>query len=225
MEFNTKQGLEEHTVIDVFWEDEQKYGYIEIYRLFKMQEEGKKLPKIVSFTMFDRKYKVDSNYREHFITQQIDKVFKSGVKKVYCVEFRNRLFLSCAEDQMFLTYEVEEPCVWKKLEDFNLEVRNGKIFGDFSFLFETFYGIALTDSEIHKNKLLHDKEVFIILYGLFNSYVLKRGDNKIQNPYKYRGVGNVWCMGEVETYGIEVNGEYHNFLANGIVVGDSCVEI
>lgn len=224
LEFNTKQGLEEHTIVDVFWEDKQKYDCVEIYRLFKMQEEGKELPKIISFTMRDRKYWYGGNYEENFIKQSVGKVFKCGVKQIYDIIFKKGLHLSCAKDQMFLTYEVREPFVWKKLEDFNLEVRNGKIFGNFEFFYETFYGMALTDYEIYNRRFPNDKEETIRFYGLFGSFILKREDDKIQNPCLYRDVEAVSHLGASETYGIEVNGEYHNFLANRIVVGDFCVE-
>ena len=221
MEKNTSSCLHEDTFIDVFWKDKGKYDLVQIKRLFEFQERGLELPEIVSFTMRDKEhYIVEDDYEENFIKQKIGKVFKSGVKRVYRIRFDKDLFLDCTDEHQLLAYNALKGFEWITLKDFQLEADGDKVFGDFALLSKTFYGISMTDFEINNHKVPNLKDETIRFYGL-GSFILERRDGKILNPCLYRNIKCVSYLGEFETYDIEVDGKYHNFIANGIVVHNS----
>ena len=221
MEKNTSSCLHEDTFIDVFWKDKGKYDLVQIKRLFEFQERGLELPEIVSFTMRDKEhYIVEDDYEENFIKQKIGKVFKSGVKRVYRIWFDKDLFLDCTDEHQLLAYNALKGFEWITLKDFQLEADGDKVFGDFALLSKTFYGISMTDFEINNHKVPNLKDETIRFYGL-GSFILERRDGKILNPCLYRNIKCVSYLGEFETYDIEVDGKYHNFIANGIVVHNS----
>ena len=221
MEKNTSSCLHEDTFIDVFWKDKGKYDLVQIKRLFEFQERGLELPEIVSFTMRDKEhYIVEDDYEENFIKQKIGKVFKSGVKRVYRIEFDKGLFLDCTDEHRLLAYNALKGFEWITLKDFQLEADGDKVFGDFALLSKTFYGISMTDFEINNHKVPNLKNETIRFYGL-GSFILERRDGKILNPCLYRNIKGISYLGEFETYDIEVDGKYHNFIANGIVVHNS----
>lgn len=221
MEKNTSSCLHEDTFIDVFWKDKGKYDLVQIKRLFEFQERGLELPEIVSFTMRDKEhYIVEDDYEENFIKQKIGKVFKSGVKRVYRIRFDKDLFLDCTDEHRLLAYNALKGFEWITLKDFQLEADGDKVFGDFALLSKAFYGISMTDFEINNHRVPNLKNETIRFYGL-GSFILERRDGKILNPCLYRNIKGISCLGEFETYDIEVDGKYHNFIANGIVVHNS----
>lgn len=221
MEKNTSSCLHEDTFVDVFWKDKGKYDLVQIKRLFEFQERGLELPEIVSFTMRDKEhYIVEDDYEENFIKQKIGKVFKSGVKRVYRIRFDKDLFLDCTDEHRLLAYNALKGFEWITLKDFQLEADGDKVFGDFALLSKAFYGISMTDFEINNHRVPNLKNETIRFYGL-GSFILERRDGKILNPCLYRNIKGISCLGEFETYDIEVDGKYHNFIANGIVVHNS----
>ena len=220
MEKNTSSCLHEDTFIDVFWKDKGRYDLVQIKRLFEFQERGLELPEIVSFTMRDKEYRTGEEYEENFIKQKIGKVFKSGVKKVYRILFDKGLFLDCTDEHRLLAYNSLKGFEWITLKDFRLKAEGDKVFGDFALLSKTFYGLSMTDFEINNHKIAHLRDETIRFYGL-GSFILERRDGKILNPFLYRNIKSISYLGEFETYDIEVDGKYHNFIANGIVVHNS----
>lgn len=219
---NTSSCLDEDTFISVFYKDKQKHDIVQIKRLFELQEKGLELPEIISFNMRDKEYRTGEKYEESFIKQKISKVFKSGVKKVYRIHFRKDFYLDCTDEHRLLAYNTEKGFEWITLKDFQLEEREGQVFGNLSAVTETLYGISLTDFEMNNSRFPNEKDEKLKTYFLgFTPFILERGDGKIRNPFVYRDIEAITYLGERETYDIEVDGKYHNFLANGIVVHNS----
>lgn len=219
---NTSSCLDEDTFISVFYKDKQKHDIVQIKRLFELQEKGLELPEIISFNMRDKEYRTGEKYEESFIKQKISKVFKSGVKKVYRIHFRKDFYLDCTDEHRLLAYNTEKGFEWITLKDFQLEEREGQVFGNLSAVTETLYGISLTDFEMNNSRFPNEKDEKLKTYFLgFTPFILERGDGKIRNPFVYRDIEAITYLGKRETYDIEVDGKYHNFLANGIVVHNS----
>lgn len=219
---NTSSCLDEDTFISVFYKDKQKHDIVQIKRLFECQEKGLELPEIISFNMRDKEYRTCENYEESFIKQKISKVFKSGVKKVYRIHFKKDFHLDCTDEHRLLAYNTEKGFKWITLKDFQLEEREGQVFGNLAAVNETLYGVSLTDFEMNNSRFPNEKDEKLKTYFLgFTPFILERGDGKIRNPFVYRDIEAITYLGERETYDIEVDGKYHNFLANGIVVHNS----
>ena len=219
---NTSSCLDEDTFISVFYKDKQKHDIVQIKRLFECQEKGLELPEIISFNMRDKEYRTGENYEESFIKQKISKVFKSGVKKVYRIHFKKDFHLDCTDEHRLLAYNTEKGFKWITLKDFQLEEREGQVFGNLAAVNETLYGVSLTDFEMNNSRFPNEKDEKLKTYFLgFTPFILERGDGKIRNPFVYRDIEAITYLGERETYDIEVDGKYHNFLANGIVVHNS----
>jgi hypothetical protein len=216
---NTSSCLDENTFIDVFYKDKQKYDLVQIKILFELQEKGLELPEIVSFNMRDKEYRTGEKYEESFIKQKISKVFKSGVKKVYRIHFGKGLYLECTDEHRLLTDSNKEGRMkWITLKDFNIESKDNRIFGDLSLLSQNLYSISMTSFEITNPKIAKNGEERITF---FEPYISELRDGRIRNPFLYRKISAISYVGERETYDIEVDGKYHNFLANGIVVHNS----
>ena len=219
---NTSSCLDEDTFISVFYKDKQKHDIVQIKRLFECQEKGLELPEIISFNMRDKEYRTGGKYEESFIKQKISKVFKSGVKKVYRIHFKKDFHLDCTDEHRLLAYNTEKGFKWITLKDFQLEEREGQVFGNLAAVNETLYGVSLTDFEMNNSRFPNEKDEKLKTYFLgFTPFILERGDGKIRNPFVYRDIEAITYLGERETYDIEVDGKYHNFLANGIVVHNS----
>lgn len=219
---NTSSCLDEDTFISVFYNDKQKHDIVQIKRLFECQEKGLELPEIISFNMRDKEYRTGENYEESFIKQKISKVFKSGVKKVYRIHFKKDFHLDCTDEHRLLAYNTEKGFKWITLKDFQLEEREGQVFGNLAAVNETLYGVSLTDFEMNNSRFPNEKDEKLKTYFLgFTPFISERGDGKIRNPFVYRDIEAITYLGERETYDIEVDGKYHNFLANGIVVHNS----
>ena len=219
---NTSSCLDEDTFISVFYKDKQKHDIVQIKRLFECQEKGLELPEIISFNMRDKEYRTGENYEESFIKQKISKVFKSGVKKVYRIHFKKDFHLDCTDEHRLLAYNTGKGFKWITLKDFQLEEREGQVFGNLAAVNETLYGVSLTDFEMNNSRFPNEKDEKLKTYFLgFTPFILERGDGKIGNPFVYRDIEAITYLGERETYDIEVDGKYHNFLANGIVVHNS----
>ena len=219
---NTSSCLDEDTFISVFYKDKQKHDIVQIKRLFECQEKGLELPEIISFNMRDKEYRAGENYEESFIKQKISKVFKSGVKKVYRIHFKKDFHLDCTDEHRLLAYNTEKGFKWITLKDFQLEEREGQVFGNLAAVNETLYGVSLTDFEMNNSRFPNEKDEKLKTYFLgFTPFILERGDGKIRNPFVYRDIEAITYLGERETYDIEVDDKYHNFLANGIVVHNS----
>nr|DAJ47080.1 MAG TPA: Hint (Hedgehog/Intein) domain C-terminal region [Caudoviricetes sp.] len=216
---NTSSCLDENTFIDVFYKDKQKYDLVQIKILFELQEKGLELPEIVSFNMRDKEYRTGEKYEESFIKQKISKVFKSGVKKVYRIHFGKGLYLECTDEHRLLTDSNKEGRMkWITLKDFNIESKDNRIFGDLSLLSQNLYSISMTSFEIMNPRIAKNGEERITF---FEPYISELRDGRIRNPFLYRKISAISYVGERETYDIEVDGKYHNFLANGIVVHNS----
>nr|DAX18135.1 MAG TPA: Hint (Hedgehog/Intein) domain C-terminal region [Caudoviricetes sp.] len=216
---NTSSCLDEDTFISVFYKDKQKHDIVQIKRLFELQEKGLKLPEIISFNMRDKEYRTGEKYEESFIKQKISKVFKSGVKKVYRIHFGKGLYLECTDEHRLLTDSNKEGRMkWITLKDFNIESKDNRIFGDLSLLSQNLYSISMTSFEIMNPKIAKKGEERITF---FEPYISELRDGRIRNPFLYRKISAISYVGERETYDIEVDGKYHNFLANGIVVHNS----
>ena len=154
---NTSSCLDEDTFISVFYKDKQKHDIVQIKRLFELQEKGLELPEIISFNMRDKEYRTGEKYEESFIKQKISKVFKSGVKKVYRIHFRKDFYLDCTDEHRLLAYNTEKGFEWITLKDFQLEEREGQVFGNLSAVTETLYGISLTDFEMNNSRFPNEK--------------------------------------------------------------------
>lgn len=216
---NTSSCLDEDTFISVFYKDKQKHDIVQIKRLFELQEKGLKLPEIISFNMRDKEYRTGGKYEESFIKQNISKVFKSGVKKVYRIHFGKGLYLECTDEHRLLTDSNKGGGMkWITLKDFNIESKDERIFGDLSLLSQNLYSISMTSFEIMNPKIAKKGEERITF---FEPYISELRDGRIRNPFLYRKISAISYVGERETYDIEVDGKYHNFLANGIVVHNS----
>lgn len=216
---NTSSCLDEDTFISVFYKDKQKHDIVQIKRLFELQEKGLKLPEIISFNMRDKEYRTGGKYEESFIKQNISKVFKSGVKKVYRIHFGKGLYLECTDEHKLLTDSNKGGGMkWITLKDFNIESKDERTFGDLSLLSQNLYSISMTSFEIMNPKIAKKGEERITF---FEPYISELRDGRIRNPFLYRKISAISYVGERETYDIEVDGKYHNFLANGIVVHNS----
>ena len=130
--------------------------------------------------------------------------------------------MDCTDEHRLLAYNTEKGFEWITLKDFQLEEREGQVFGNLSAVTETLYGISLTDFEMNNSRFPNEKYEKLKTYFLgFTPFILERGDGKIRNPFVYRDIEAITYLGKRETYDIEVDGKYHNFLANGIVVHNS----
>ena len=161
---------------------------------------------------------VSFNEDSGFITQNIGKVFHSGVKPVYRIVFEGGVYLDCTEDhRLFMRGESENKYV--TLKDFNIQREGDDISINSKLINARFFSIDLTEIYSNYKNLQVDEELSdnnIFTYSGFGSIPHVEFD-----LYETLSIKEIEYLGEIETYDIEVDGEYHNFIANGIVVHNS----
>lgn len=161
---------------------------------------------------------VSFNEDSGFVTQNIGKVFHSGVKPVYRIVFEGGVYLDCTEDhRLFMRGESENKYV--TLKDFNIKREGDEISINSKLINSKFFSIDLTDIYSKYKNLQVDEELSdnnIFKYSGFGSIPHVKFD-----LYETLSIKEIEYLGEIETYDIEVDGEYHNFIANGIVVHNS----
>lgn len=161
---------------------------------------------------------VSFNEDSGFVTQNIGKVFHSGVKPVYRIVFEGGVYLDCTEDhRLFMRGESENKYV--TLKDFNIKREGDDISINSKLINARFFSIDLTEIYSKYKNLQVDEELSdnnIFTYSGFGSIPHVEFD-----LYETLSIKEIEYLGEMETYDIEVDGEYHNFIANGIVVHNS----
>lgn len=161
---------------------------------------------------------VSFNEDSGFVTQNIGKVFHSGVKPVYRIVFEGGVYLDCTEDhRLFMRGDSENKYV--TLKDFNIKREGDDISINSKLINARFFSIDLTEIYSKYKNLQVDEELSdnnIFTYSGFGSIPHVEFD-----LYETLSIKEIEYLGEMETYDIEVDGEYHNFIANGIVVHNS----
>lgn len=161
---------------------------------------------------------VSFNEDSGFVTQNIGKVFYSGVKPVYRIVFEGGVYLDCTEDhRLFMRGDSENKYV--TLKDFNIKKEGNDIFINSKLINSKFFSIDLTEIYSKYKNLQVDEELSdnnIFKYSGFGSIPHVEFD-----LYETLSIKEIEYLGEIETYDIEVDGKYHNFIANGIVVHNS----
>lgn len=161
---------------------------------------------------------VSFNEDSGFVTQNIGKVFYSGVKPVYRIVFEGGVYLDCTEDhRLFMMGDSENKYV--TLKDFNIKREGNDIFINSKLINSKFFSIDLTEIYSKYKNLQVDEELSdnnIFTYSNYGSIPHVEFD-----LYETLSIKEIEYLGEIETYDIEVDGEYHNFIANGIVVHNS----
>ena len=161
---------------------------------------------------------VSFNEDSGFVTQNIGKVFHSGVKPVYRIVFEGGVYLDCTEDhRLFMRGDSENKYV--TLKDFNIKREGDDIYINSKLINAKFFSIDLTEIYSKYKNLQVDEELSdnnIFTYSGFGSIPHVEFD-----LYETLSIKEIEYLGEMETYDIEVDGEYHNFIANGIVVHNS----
>ena len=191
LEKNTSSCLSGDTLITLYDEKSRRFFDMEIRKVFKNFINNEVNYKIVSFLE-------DGSNAGCFIIQNIKTVFSSGVKDIYKVE-QNNIYspLKITDKHRLLTDKG-----WKTLQDYKSSNNNEIKIKD--------NVLALTCNE-----------------ALYN---LKKAENNIistkslESRFKLLdeiSVVSVKYIGKEETYDIEVDGEYRNFIANGVVVHNS----
>ena len=161
---------------------------------------------------------VSFNEDSGFVTQNIGKVFHSGVKPVYRIVFEGGVYLDCTEDhRLFMRGDSENKYV--TLKDFNIKREGDDISINSKLINARFFSIDLTEIYSKFKNLQVDEELSdnnIFTYSCFGNIPHVEFD-----LYETLSIKEIEYLGEMETYDIEVDGEYHNFIANGIVVHNS----
>ena len=132
--------------------------------------------------------------KKRFFLNEIKTVFNTGVKEVFGLgnEFLN--YLECTKEHRLLTNNG-----WVTTEQF---IQNEKE-NEYQVLYELYESFKILNINSEK-KYLQWRDVSEKLATKTTLHILK-----VRNE------------GKRETYDIEVKGEYHNFLANGIIVHNS----
>lgn len=191
IEKNTSSCLSGDTFITLYDEKRGKFFDMEIRKIFKDFINNRVDYKIVGYV--ESEEKVGS-----FIVQDIKTVFSSGVKDIYKVE-QNNIYepLKVTDKHRLLTDKG-----WRILKDYYTEEGKYK-FTDKVLAMST--DVAFYDMKTGEDNLIYHKGSI----------------NKKSNLLEELSVISVKYIGKDETYDIEVDGEYHNFIANGVVVHNS----
>nr|DAV49285.1 MAG TPA: Hint [Caudoviricetes sp.] len=195
LEKNTSSCISGDCKILTYYEKGKKFIEYEIRELYKFYINGDKDLKIVSF-----------NEKNFFLLQDIKEVIYSGAKPVYKIVFDNDSTLVCTEDHKLFSISGK----YKTLKDFNLQNNEDGLLINVDILTRYFVSISkefkLFDFKVDNINLIYSNtDKFVQLYDL--------SDNVKVSRIEYLGIR--------ETYDIEVDGEYHNFIADNIVVHNS----
>lgn len=202
LEKNTSSCLSENSLILVY--DGISFKEVKIKDLFENNNQNLK---IVSF-----------NEDYSFILQNISKVFHSGVKPVYRITFYSGYCLDCTENHRLLKSN-EYNNEFVTLKDFNMRQENGNVLIDSKLMNTYFVGIDSVERKGYSYKKLQvDDSENIYVSVNSSSSGIKYNEYEIYEPMR---ITNIEYLGEIDTYDIEVDGKYPNFLANGIVVHNS----
>lgn len=202
LEKNTSSCLSGNSLILVY--DGKYFKEIQIKNLFENNNQNLK---IVSF-----------NEDYSFLLQDISKVFHSGVKPVYRITFYSGYCLDCTENHRLLKSN-EYNNEFVTLKDFNIKQENGNVLIDSKIMNTYFVGIDSVQRKgySYKNLQIDDSgNVYVSVNS--SSSGIKYHEYEIYEPMR---ITNIEYLGEMDTYDIEVNGDYHNFIANGVVVHNS----
>lgn len=202
LEKNTSSCLSGNSLILVY--DGESFKEIQIKKLFEKSNQNLK---IVSF-----------NEDYGFLLQNISKVFHSGVKPIYRITFYSGYCLDCTENHRLLKSN-EYNNEFVTLKDFNIKQENGNILIDSKIMNTYFVGIDSVQRKgySYKNLQIDDSgNVYVSVNS--SSSGIKYHEYEIYEPMR---ITNIEYLGEMDTYDIEVNGDYHNFIANGVVVHNS----
>lgn len=202
LEKNTSSCLSGNSLILVY--DGKYFKEIQIKNLFENNNQNLK---IVSF-----------NEDYSFLLQDISKVFHSGVKPVYRITFYSGYCLDCTENHRLLKSN-EYNNEFVTLKDFNIKQENGNVLIDSKIMNTYFVGIDSVQRRGYSYKNLQvDNSGNIYISVNSSSSGIKYNEYEIYEPMR---ITNIEYLGEMDTYDIEVDGEYHNFIANGVVVHNS----
>lgn len=191
IEKNTSSCLDGNTSITLYNPDSKKFFDKYIRDIFYDFINDSVDYKIVSY--------VESGEKEGcFIIQDIKTVFSSGVKEIYSLE-QNNIYapIKLTKEHRLLTNNG-----WKTLQDYYLPEKDTFKVTDSILAMNT--NIPFFDIKRGSDNIIYTKsseDAYIILDTLSSIRVKPRG--------------------KAETYDIEVDGEYHNFIANGVVVHNS----
>ena len=159
---------------------------------------------------------VSFNEDYSFLLQNISKVFHSGIKPVYRITFYSGYCLDCTENHRLLKSN-EYNNEFVTLKDFSIKQENDSVLIDSKIMNTYFVGIDSVERKGYSYKNLQVDDSGDI-YVSVNSNGVKYGEYEIYEPMR---ITNIEYLGDIDTYDIEVEGEYHNFLANGVVVHNS----
>jgi hypothetical protein len=202
LEKNTSSCLSENSLILVY--DGKSFKEVKIKDLFENNNQNLK---IVSF-----------NEDYSFLLQNISKVFHSGVKPVYRITFYSGYCLDCTENHRLLKSN-EYNNEFVTLKDFNIKQENGNILIDSKIINTYFVGIDSVERKGYSYKNLQvDGSENIYVSVNSSSSGIKYNEYEIYEPMR---ITNIEYLGEIDTYDIEIEGKYHNFVANGVVVHNS----
>lgn len=202
LEKNTSSCLSGNSLILVY--DGKYFKEIQIKNLFENNNQNLK---IVSF-----------NEDYSFLLQDISKVFHSGVKPVYRITFYSGYCLDCTENHRLLKSN-EYNNEFVTLKDFNIKQENGNVLIDSKIMNTYFVGIDSVQRRGYSYKNLQvDNSGNIYISVNSSSSGIRYNEYEIYEPMR---ITNIEYLGEMDTYDIEVDGEYHNFIANGVVVHNS----
>lgn len=198
LEKNTSSCLLGNSLITLYDERRRKFFDLEIRRVFRDFVNDDIDYKIVSFVE-------TGENAGSFILQDIKTVFASGVKEVYKIE-QNNIYtpLTCTDKHRLFTDKG-----WKTLKDYFIEgapVEEGECKYKFT---DKLYALT-TDVPYYDLKKEENT----------NTVVTKATNNKFKILNELEVI-SVKPAGKEETYDIEVEGEFHNFIANGVVVHNS----
>ncbi len=196
LEKNTSSCLSGDSLITLYDERRRSCFDMEIRKIFKDFINDRIDYKIVGF--------VESGENAgSFILQDIKTVFASGVKEVYKIE-QNNIYapLTCTDKHRLFTDKG-----WKTLKDYF--VGTGEE-GEGKYKFTDKLYTLTTDIAFYEMKKEENSNI-IVTKATGNKF-------KLLNELE---VISVKPAGKEETYDIEVEGEFHNFIANGVVVHNS----
>mgnify|MGYP000879014694 CR=1 FL=1 len=202
IEKNTSSCLSGNSLILVY--DGKYFKEVQIKKLFENSNQNLK---IVSF-----------NEDYSFLLQDISKIFHSGVKPVYRITFYSGYCLDCTENHRLLKSN-EYNNEFVTLKDFSIKQENGNVLIDSKIMNTYFVGIDSVQRKGYSYKNLQvDNSGNIYVSVNSSSSGIKYNEYEIYEPMR---ITNIEYLGEMDTYDIEVDGEYHNFIANGVVVHNS----
>ena len=202
LEKNTSSCLSENSLILVY--DGKIFKEVKIKDLFENDNQNLK---IVSF-----------NEDYSFLLQNISKVFHSGIKPVYRITFYSGYCLDCTENHRLLKSN-EYNNEFVTLKDFNIRQENGNILIDSKIINTYFVGIDSVERRGYSYKNLQVDDSGNIYVSVNNSSSgIKYNEYEIHEPMR---ITNIEYLGDIDTYDIEADGKYYNFIANGVVVHNS----